>query len=142
MSYDKRKRARKIWFTIYIGFLSLLAISFVMMHFYNEKIGKYSGIIFWIGLIGTVGSAVGLCRNVPKERGLTIYERVKNLAVWKFFKNPKATIADTVMISSLIAVIVMQLLKDTSIVSLILVAFFVFSFGMHCVLNGNIYKNL
>lgn len=56
-----------------------------------------------------------------------------------FFKNKNAKIADCVMFGAVIGVAVTGIFFNNLYVLHIFLALFVFSFGMHCMLNGKNY---
>ena len=130
-------------YRLFVVFLLVLSASFLLMPFSMSIDGAinpliyFSGACFWIGLIGTIGFAISIntLRKSDKEFQEN-YANTKRIGIIQFFTNKSAMIADIVMIISLIVLIIVRVLKGNIILSFILIALFVFSFGMHCMLNG------
>lgn len=97
-----------------------------------------SGGCFWIGLIGTILMGVKINRFSKKIYKNKSYE-IKKLGLICFFSNKKATITDIVMFVSVVCFIVIKICIDNIYLLFTSVSLFVFSFGMHCMLNGKNY---
>lgn len=141
----KRSRDRriKIRFIQNICFLLILTVSIVLMPFsvsLEEKtyLPVYlTGGLFWIGLIGTIGTAIKI--NISRKYSRQFNEKypdLKQLGVIHFFKNTPAKITDILMVISIVGFIVFRLFSDNIVLQFIIIAVFVFLFGMHCMLNG------
>lgn len=141
----EKRRRKMMW--LYTGFLALLAISVCLMPFGNSLKDKtailmyLSGATFWIGLIGTIFMAV-IINNSRKNscRFNKCFGNQKQLGVIHFFQNTEATIADITMFVSIVTFIIAKIWISEIIVSFILLAICIFSFGMHCMLNGINYR--
>lgn len=142
---SEKRRRKMMW--LYTGFLALLAISVCLMPIgssLKEKttiIMYISGVAFWIGLIGTICMAVKI--NNSRKNSYRFNERFgnhKQLGVVHFLQNTEAIIADIAMFVSIVAFIIAKIWISEIIVSFILLAIFIFSFGMHCMLNGINYR--
>lgn len=103
------------------------------------------GGLFWVSLV--VGYVLLVRANVLRRwfiQNRTNFETRMNsrIGILTFFSNVPATIADTVLITSLvvITVIFFTALKDKYIVY-ILLSLLTFSLNMHGVFNGRIYKS-
>ena len=99
-----------------------------------------SGGGFWIGLIGTITMAVKI--NYSRKKSYRFEDKplkVKQLGLISFFKNKEAKVADIAMFASCICFIVTRICTDNLYWLFIFLALFVFSFGMHCMLNGKNY---
>ncbi len=141
----EKRRRNMMW--AYIGFLALLAISVGLMPFGSNLKDKtmivmyISGAAFWIGLIGTILMAFKI--NKSRKASYRFNERFgnpKQLGIIHFFQNTEAFIADVAMFVSIVAFIIAKIWISEITVSFILLAVFIFSFGMHCMLNGINYR--
>lgn len=141
-----KKRQRKMMW-LYTLFLALLAISVCLMPIGSNLkeqttiIMYVSGVAFWIGLIGTIFMAVKI--NNSRKKSYRFNERFgdhKQLGVIHFLQNTEAIIADIAMFVSIVAFIIAKIWISEISVSFILLAVFIFSFGMHCMLNGINYR--
>ena len=129
---------------LYLAFLVVLSLSFVLMPVAVAR--EQSSRVFvvmvgatcWIGLIGTVCTAIRL--NIYKRKNLKI-ERSKFPGIINFFSNKYAIVIDMLMIISIL-VFLLSFIIDLSWISFISFAFLVFSFGSHCVFNGGIGRYL
>lgn len=127
----------------YTRFLALWSLSLVPMPFVVKPENTQTallmllGAIFWIGCIGTVLYAVKIIRQ--KEPEDTKKQALPG--IFRFFRNRPASIADTAMLISLVLFLLVSNMGSL-IVPFLMCAVFVFSFGMHCVLNGRFYEAL
>ncbi len=133
-------------FCLYIAFLFLLSLAVFIMPFgfkveHKTMILTYlSGIIFWVGLIGTMIMAVYITNSRKQSKKFTKkFPNCKQLGLIHFFKNKPAFICDILLFISLIGFIITRICVGTSVVPFIFLSFFIFSFGMHCMLNGSNY---
>ena len=142
---SEKRRRKMMW--LYTMFLALLAISVCLMPFGSSLKEKtailmyLSGAAFWIGLIGTIFMAVKI--NNSRKNSYRFNERFgnhKQFGVVHFLQNTEAIIADIAMFVSIVAFIIAKIWISEIIVSFILLAVFIFSFGMHCMLNGINYR--
>lgn len=141
----KRSRDRiiKIRFVQNICFLLLLSVSIVLMPFSVSLEAKtylpiyLTGSLFWVGLIGTIVTAINVNKSRKHSRSFNEkYPDLKQLGVIHFFKNTPAKITDILMVISAVGFIVFRLFSDNIVLQFIIIALFVFLFGMHCMLNG------
>lgn len=141
-SYYRRRRM----LLAYIFFLLLLSVAILLMPFGNNvneesSVLMYiSGFLFWIGMIGTIGMVVYI--NLSRRRSLVfkeLYPELRRFGLIHFFQNRHALIADIVMFATLIVFIITKLLIDSLVLQFVLIACFVFSFGLHCMMNGTNY---
>ncbi len=143
---NSRKDYIILWISI-ISFL-LMAMSFILMpfEFTSEKLkllNLISGIMFWLFLV--VGIITQIMLTQQRKRWLIRHHlkrhRIKKrMGLVSFFQNMPGCIADIVSVVSLIALIVTAILTDVSgFMCYIFLALFVFSFSMHCILNGKNY---
>jgi len=136
-------RNRKKLLAGYTRFLALWSLSFVPMPLVVKPENTqtalliFLGACFWIGCIGTVLSAIRIIKckepEETKKRSLP--------GILRFFQNRPASIADAAMLISLVAFLLVGN-TEALIVPFLTCAVFVFSFGMHCVLNGSFYEAL
>ncbi len=123
--------------------LAVLSLSLIMMPIVNgikekTKIPMYAvGVLFWVGLIMTVVMAVRI--NNARKRDTAFQKRRgnhKKMSLIHFFQNKKALVSDVAMLASLTALVVACFTTENVFVHFSLVSLLVFSFGMHCILNG------
>lgn len=122
-----------------ISSVSLSLTSFVS---YEDGVAKkvfsiIVGLMFWIGL------AVGIALIfVLKNKTKNCLDNEKSVGLVRFFKNKYAICFDIAMAILLIASIIVIMVQTESFIGSVVIALLVFSFEMHCVLNGKIYKCL
>ena len=138
-SYNRRRKM----FWCYVSALLILSFSFFGIAINSALSGVsfvlnlISGIMFWVGLFGVAGVSI----HINKSRKASpyfeeLYPNVKRLGLTHFFQNKYATVADTAVFAVLAAFVCVKVFTDSITLQLALIALFVFSFGMHCMLNG------
>ncbi len=140
------RRRKKRQFVLYSVFLLIWSIAILLMPIASMQrevthIPMFiSGGGFWIGLIGTIAMAV-MINNARKRSDRLRNKRpeVKRVGLISFFQNREATIADISMFVSIVCFIVTRICMDNIYWLFVFLATFVFSFGMHCMLNGKSY---
>ena len=144
MPNTKQKRQM---FVLYVLFLMLLSLSIAFMHL-SSKIAEtfraasvISGACFWIGFIGTVVTAVRI-NHFRKRSALFkgFQPKQKKLGLIHFFQNKTAKFFDILMFISLVSFLIFVLFVKNNAISFVFLSIFVFSFGMHCMLNGTNYE--
>ena len=145
------QRKKKL-FLLQVAFLALFAVSVLIMPImarlwivsdgvpvvFNNTPMIINGGLFWGSLIGLICCSVIFNRErrkssftVNKEEG---YDR---LGLLHFRQNKAAFIADVVMFISLAVFIILCLLgNQVPVLTFVMLAVFVFSFGAHCLYNG------
>lgn len=150
MMYQKkpqRKMQKKQMLYLYMAFLAALSISVFLMPIGIEiadrtRILTYlSGVMFWVSLAGTISIALFITykRKKSKEFANDNSGR-KRWGVIHFFQNRPAIISDVLLFVSLIGFIITRVLSETTIFPFVFLSLFIFSFGMHCMLNGSNYN--
>lgn len=142
-------RKKKHMLQIYAVFLFIWSFSVLLMPIASAVkdttriLLVVSGMLFWFGAISTVGIAfyINQCRKRSSKLKKETVEK-ERIGVLQFFRNKHAKMADIVMFVSGIGFILVRFLKDGSFITFAFLAVFVFSFGMHCMLNGINYKYL
>lgn len=144
MDWTRRSyRRRQKMLRHYIIALIVLSLSVFLMPIVNgiktgTRVPIYmDGALFWIGFISTVRMAVKI--NSSRRRSASFnkrYGKQKKLGPVHFFQNREAVLMDVMMFVSLIAFIAARFLRWNTTVRFLLVSMFLFSFGMHCMLNG------
>lgn len=139
-------RQRKIKLCLYVIFLVVMSVSFVFMPFgvkmadESMTLTYISGTMFWIGFLGTIATAVCItysrCRSKDFNKE---YPNQKQLGLIHFFKNKPASVCDILMLVSLVGFIIACIWVETTILPYIFLSILIFSFGMHCMLNGSNY---
>lgn len=100
-----------------------------------------SGTCFWCGLIGTIWLSIRINLYRKKSKYFNENSEIKKqFGLIKFFQNKIATVADIVMFISILALIIEILWINKVMVLYVTIAVLVFSFGMHCMLNGIDYR--
>ena len=142
----QRVQQRKRMLYYYTAFLAVLSVSVFMMPFGIKMADEsmlltyISGILFWIGLLGTIAMAVYITYSRHRSQGFAkTYPNHKRLGLIHFFQNMPAFICDILMFVSLIGFIITRIWVGTTIWPFIFLSILVFSFGMHCMLNGSNY---
>lgn len=141
-----RRQQRKRMLYLYAAFLAVLSVSVFLMPFGIKMADKSMvltyilGIMFWIGLLGTIAMAVHITLSRRRSKGFKqIYPNHKRLGLIHFFQNTEAFICDVLMFISLVGFIITRIWVGTTIWPFIFLSILIFSFGMHCMLNGSNY---
>lgn len=141
-----RRQQRKRMLYLYAAFLAVLSVSVLLMPFGIKMADKsmiltyISGSMFWIGLLGTIAMAVHITLSRRRSKGFEqVYPNHKRLGLIHFFQNTEAFICDVLMFISLIGFIITRIWVGTTIWPFIFLSILIFSFGMHCMLNGSNY---
>ncbi len=143
----------RVWLYISIAFFFLFSVSFLLMPFgdstSSESVSVYtliSGSLFWISLLSGIFTQVFLSHRRKKwyVKNHVIEGRFSGkLGLVSFFSNTEATVADVIcMISFSALAISMVLTHGVGYVCYIFLSVFVFSFSMHCILNGKNYYHI
>ena len=137
---------RKRMLCLYVTFLTALSISFLLMPFVTQTENEtmllvfLTGILFWIGLIGTIVVYVFIAYSKQKSKEFRKRNSYnKRLGIMHFFQNVWASVFDVVMFLSLIGFTITCIWMETTYLPFIFLSVFSFSFGMHCMLNGSNY---
>lgn len=127
----------------YVLALTLLSFSIILMPIVSKfndstKIPMYIvGLLFWTAMILIIITVVRINKSRKRSLGFnTKYAGLKKLGLIHFFQNKNAVIADIIMFGSLIAFVLSLLLAWNTMVQFIFFSMLLFSFGMHCMLNG------
>ena len=150
MMYQKkpqRKMQKKQMLYLYMAFLAALSISVFLMPIGIEIADRtrlltyLSGVMFWVSLAGTISIALFITykRKKNKEFANDASGR-KRWGIIHFFQNKPAIICDVLLFVSLIGFIITRILSETTIFPFAFLSLFIFSFGMHCMLNGSNYN--
>lgn len=143
----QRKMQKKKMLYLYMAFLAVLSISVFLMPIGIEiadrtRILTYlSGVMFWVSLFGTISIALFITYKRKKSKEFADDDSGrKRLGVIHFFQNRPAIISDVLLFVSLIGFIITRVLSETTIFPFVFLSLFIFSFGMHCMLNGSNYN--
>lgn len=140
----KRKsyKTKRVLFAFNIFFLVILSVSVSIMPYNSKTDGVtdmkiLTGVMFWLGLIGTVffASLINYFRSKDKLFNKAA-EKYNKLGLTHFFQNLPAKIFDSLLIIALIGFILSLVFNFTLSVKFIFISAIIFSFGMHCLLNG------
>lgn len=149
----KNKKIDFIWLTVSILSFLIFSASFLMMPFESAAaksgfsiLSHLSGLVFWVSLLIAAISQTVLSARRRKRNAATRIRRTKdsqNVGVFSFMKNKLAVVFDVLFVASLIAFIVSLIITHgLAYVCYVFVSVMVFSFAMHCILNGKIYNEL
>lgn len=138
----KNYKVKRTLFAFNIFFLVTFSVSVLLMP-YNSKtdgvtdVKILTGAMFWLGLIGTVffASLINYFRSKDKLFNRAA-EKYNKLGLTHFFQNLPAKIFDSLLIIVLIGFILSLVFNFALSVKLIFISAIIFSFGMHCMLNG------
>lgn len=128
---------------IALGFLSLSVFIMPILGRIWLKTGSglwliLNGILFWGSFFILLGSALRF-GQLRKRSHFTTEKAAgcNQLGLIHFCQNPGAKLADTVMCLSLGGLIIVSIwAQGMQILVFFLLSVFIFSFGMHCLLNG------
>ena len=132
-----------LWLKLSIGSFALLSLSFPAMQLL-KSLQPLPGIMFWLGLIAGISGQIMLdrCRKsffAAYHADHKKYQK-NRFGLFSFFSNPLAKIADiTLGICILLDILYWLRPMKKLDPSYFLLAITVFSFCMHCVLNGRNY---
>lgn len=142
-----KRRKRMLW--LFMGFLAAFAVGILLMpigSMYKEKnvlLMYLPGTAFWVGMIGTIYMTIKINRSrKSSSRFNEQFGDQKQFGLIRFFQNTEAMIADIIMIVSMIGIVIAEICACPLLVTFVFLAVFVFTFGMHCMLNGINYKYL
>lgn len=144
-----KKADRRLLAISIIGYV-FLSVSVLLMPAGNgalrETPWRYlPGGLFWLSLlVGIIPQFVLSARyrswRKKQAGGKKRPEKSQRIGLISFFRNPLARVADILLILSIVALAtVMLLISNTSYVCYILLALTIFSFCMHCILNGRVF---
>lgn len=138
----KQRQIDRILLGISVGSFLLMSASFLLMPI--ESITSIPGLLFWIGLV--LGIALQIVLEIRRRAFFKSYsvnrgkmQKPKN-GLLSFGSNALAIIADRFMVVSFAAMILAFVItKGYGYICYVFIATTIFSFCMHCVLNGRIY---
>ncbi len=138
----KQRQIDRILLGVSVGCFLIMSISFLLMPI--ESITILPGLLFWLSLV--LGLILQIVLEVRRRAFFKSYtvkrkkmQKPKN-GLLSFGSNAAAIIADRSMIISFVAMILAFILtKGYGYICYIFIATTIFSFCMHCVLNGRIY---
>lgn len=120
----------------------MLSMSIAIMPYNSNKDGVtnmkiLTGVMFWLGLIGTVffASLINYFRSKDKLFNKAA-EKYNKLGLTHFFQNLPAKIFDSLLIIAVTGFILSLVFNFALSAKFIFISAIIFSFGMHCMLNG------
>ena len=140
----KRKsyKVKRSLFALNIFFLAMLSMSIAIMPYNSNTDGVtnmkiLTGVMFWLGSIGTIlfASIINYFRCKDKLFNKAA-EKYNKLGLTHFFQNLPAKIFDSLLMIALIGFILSLVFNFALSVKFIFLSAIIFSFGMHCMLNG------
>ena len=128
--------------TISIISYFLLATSFLFMPLENEQLQIMAGVMFWLflilGIVSQVLLAILFRQACSKNKEWRIQKQ--RVGIFTIGKNKLSVVADIVLLISAVTFVVLMIFtRGTGYISYIVLTILVFSFSMHCVLNGKVY---
>lgn len=137
----KIKKQKYMFWISTLGFF-VMSLSFLLMYRDIMYIGVpprtiIAGIAFWGMLIVGVVAQLMLYISMREPIKSDFSTKKRKIGLICFFSNRYAAIADLLMMVSAIILIISFIFTDASnYFNYIILSVFVFSFSMHCVLNG------
>ncbi len=135
---------KKEMVTLAISIISffLLAISFLFMPLESKLLQIMAGIMFWlflaVGIASQILLAVWFKQACSKNKEWRMQKQ--RVGIFAIGKNRFSIVADFILlISTVIFSVLMILTRGTGYISYIVLTILVFSFCMHCILNGKVY---
>ena len=146
----KRKKVDIIWLIISVACFLLVSISILLMPIVSttnpETLGimRYvPGLMFWIFLAGGIITQIVLA--VRRRKWFTLSGKDpktgERIGLISFFACPLAGFFDVIAAVSLVCFAV-SIFISGGYLALVFMAVLVFSFSMHCILNGKIYYHI
>ena len=138
----KQRQIDRIIVGISVGCFLIMSVSFLLMPIESTTI--LPGLLFWLGL--ALGLVLQIVLEVRRRAFFKAYavnrkkmQKPKN-GLLSFGSNSLAIIVDRTMVISFVAMILAFIFtKGYGYICYVFIATTVFSFCMHCVLNGRIY---
>lgn len=132
-------KTKKMFFAFNIFFLALISLSVLIMPYNSEADGVtvtkiLSGAMFWSGSVGTAAFAILTDRLRRNDESFD--KKRKKSALTHFFQNLPAKIFDSLLISAIVGFILSLAFSFSLSAKLALISAIIFSFGMHCMLDG------
>lgn len=137
----KMKKQKYMFWISTLGFF-VMSLSFLFMNQDILYIGMMpriiiAGIAFWVMLIIAVAAQLMLCVSMRESIKSDFSTKKRKIGLICFFSNRYAAVADLLMIVSAVILTVSFIFTDASnYFNYIILSVFVFSFSMHCILNG------
>ena len=139
-------RWHKRMFLVYVVFLATLSVSVLLMPFGLRMADKTmaltytAGALFWLGLLGTLVVAGCLAAARRRDKAVAKTHSKDTRCSWlRFFQNVPATVCDVVLIASAVGLAATSVWAGTTVWPFLFLSLFLFSFGMHGMLNGSEY---
>ena len=131
---------RKFLFSVISFFVSsTVVITIPFMNYFNGNMKIILGIVFWVFLI--LGLLLFLALPQPRKKRIDVKAKPRGRpSALFFFRNKIATVADVVLVASIILNIVFLNIYTIQIIQVIAMFFLTFSAEMHFVFNSNRYK--
>lgn len=130
----------------YVLFLLVLSIAVLLMPLGangenpNNVFTYLSGGIFWLGFIGVIVTSIYITVSKNKDKDFKkTYTKRRKFGLTHFFQNKYAFVCDVFLFVSIIAFLITSIFLGTTILPFLFLSLLIFSFGMHCMLNGSNY---
>ena len=138
----KQRKIDRILLGVSVGGFFLMSLSFLVMPV--ASLAVIPGLMFWLGL--TIGVTLQILLEVRRRRFFEAYsikrekmQKPRN-GLLSFGSNKMAMIADLATVVSVLAMILAFVFtKGYGYICYVFITAAVFSFCMHCILNGRIY---
>lgn len=148
MKSKKQMKIQKVLFVLSVLFMLLFSLTFLFMRPANtvlinsgdQTFLNIVGVSFWSTFALSVITTILL--NVRRRKCLKATGKLKKErpGIIRFFSNLPAKIADIIMVISLIALVIVMMFFSENYIIYVLLSVTLFSFLMHCVLNGENYR--
>lgn len=146
----ERRKVDVIWLIVSIVSFALMSTSFLLMPL-DKTVELYDvmdiipGIMFWtflvLGVVGQVLLAIRRKRFLETNKQKRFQIGKERIGLISVFKNVPAIIADVGFVISLVAVVIVtKVTNGIGYICYILLAVCVFTFCLHCILNGKNFR--
>ena len=143
---ENRKNLILFWISVCCFFLMSALFLIMPLNFATKQtkiIDLLIGVSFWVLMFAGIATQIVLAQIRKKwfiRNRVRRYPFTKTIGVFSFLKNLPGSIADGVLVVSIIGLIVAVFATDgMGYACYVFVALLVFSLCMHCIFNGNIY---
>lgn len=137
---------KKKLFVVQVVLLAIFAGSVLAMYFTDKLNGEniynmvlyINAAVFWLSLILFIMISCMINRNRKKDNKRGKHRRKSHrVGLVNFFQNKPAIIMDCIMILSIVLLIILTKINIQEIFwAFCNISILIFSFGMHCILNG------
>ena len=140
-----KKNKESVWLGTSILSFFLMSVSFLLMPTENKYLQLIAGLMFWVFMVLGVVSQVILAMLAKRLSSKNREKRMQKqrVGIFEVCKNKFALVADIVFLLCVVVFAVLMIFTNgSSYFCYIVLTMLVFSFCMHCVLNGKIFTSI